>query len=357
MPTSGYSSSVLHQVQLSSSAEVQGTEPEPDKFNFLSFLATVQALQIEILPLVWDITHDDDKGFGGTSIIYQALVNLDTSFAFKAYRKQQKTEEQVFRTLINEITVLSETSVREHANIAQLQGICWEISPTDDKPWPVLIFEKSPYGDLDHFARYGGRGMTINDRLRLCLDVGRAVMDMHTNRIVHGDIKPKNVLVFKEISGEYRAKVIDFGYSTKYILHDQRLRLPRSEPWHAPEILDCNNRHGWEWTPPEATKTDLFSFGMLCLWLLFEPSLSATTPPPQGVDVVDVGSLTLAEKRLRTKKGELQTYAQQLLASDTTLELDTKMALKEFFNSSLSQNANDRALSLSILLRRLDPQR
>ncbi|KAK0712751.1 hypothetical protein B0T26DRAFT_650945, partial [Lasiosphaeria miniovina] len=183
MTTSGcYSSVSWPPLRSSSSAEVQGTEPEPDRFNFLSFLATVQALQIEILPLVWDITHDDDKGFGGTSVIYQALVNLDTSFAFKTYRKQQKTEEQVFQILINEITVLSEPSVREHTNIAQLQGICWEISPSDDKPWPVLVFEKSHHGDLDHFARHGGRGMMTNDRLRLCLDVGRAVIDMHSNR-------------------------------------------------------------------------------------------------------------------------------------------------------------------------------
>jgi hypothetical protein len=46
-------------------------------------------------------------GTGGASSINQALINLDTNFALKDYHKRNKTEEQVFRTLVNEVTVLS----------------------------------------------------------------------------------------------------------------------------------------------------------------------------------------------------------------------------------------------------------
>lgn len=164
-----------------SSAEVHATAAEPDKFNFLSFLATAQALQIEFLPIVGDAARGV-IGTGGTSRVHQSLVNLDTSFAFKTYHKRDKTEEKIFRTLINEITVLSQPFVREHANIAQLQGICWDISPGDDKPWPVLVFEKSHFGDLRHFIGHGGRDMTVDARLGLCVDIGRAIMDMHSSR-------------------------------------------------------------------------------------------------------------------------------------------------------------------------------
>lgn len=153
---------------------------EPDRYNFISFLATAQALQIEFLPLVWD-TARESLGTGGTSVIHQALMNVDTSFAFKTYHKRGRTEEQVFRILINEMTIMSQAFVREHANIAQLQEICWEIS-SDDKPWPVLVFEKADFGDLDHFARHRGKDMKIDQRLGLCLDIGRAIMDMHANR-------------------------------------------------------------------------------------------------------------------------------------------------------------------------------
>jgi len=173
------------------SAEALATVAEPDKFNFLSFLATAQALQIEFLPLSWDAGREV-IGTGVTSRIHQALVNIDTSFAFKAYHnktdKQNKTEEQIFRTLINEVIVLSQNFVREHANIAELQGICWEIS-TDDRPWPILVFEKSHFGDLHHFATHGGRDMGTDERVRLCLDVGSAIMDMHTNSRLSSSIR------------------------------------------------------------------------------------------------------------------------------------------------------------------------
>jgi hypothetical protein len=72
----------------------------------LSFLATAQALQIESLSILWDSARGV-IGTGGASSINQALINLDTNFALKDYHKRNKTEEQVFRTLINEVTVLS----------------------------------------------------------------------------------------------------------------------------------------------------------------------------------------------------------------------------------------------------------
>lgn len=164
----------------SSSAQVDRADTEPDGYNFLSFIATAQALDIEFLPLIWDAAREG-VGIGGTSRINQTLLTRDTSFAFKIYRQKGRTEENVFRTLVTEIAVLSHRSVREHPNIAQLQGICWDISSSDDKPWPVLVFEKSHLGDLRHFVKHGGREMKICERLRLGLDIGKAVMDMHSN--------------------------------------------------------------------------------------------------------------------------------------------------------------------------------
>ncbi|EJP61144.1 uncharacterized protein BBA_09919 [Beauveria bassiana ARSEF 2860] len=166
--------------QSASGAEISKIEADPDRFNFLSFLATAQALEIEFLPIAWDASGA--IGTGGTASIHQTPVNLDTSFAFKTYRKQHKTEEQIFRTLIAEITILCQPFIREHANIAQLHGICWDISLDNDKPWPVLVFEKSHLGDSYHFVRHGGQDMTPEERLSLCVDIGRAIIDMHSKR-------------------------------------------------------------------------------------------------------------------------------------------------------------------------------
>ncbi|KAJ3486615.1 hypothetical protein NLG97_g6579 [Lecanicillium saksenae] len=257
------------------STNVSQTEASLGRFDFLSFLATAQALEIGFLAMAWDASGS--FAAGGTSTIHQTLVNLDTNFAFKTYSEGTVAEEQMFRMLITEITILRQPSVREHANLIQLQGICFDVSFKDNKPWPVLVFEKSPLGDLYRFTANEGWNMTLEDRLSFCADIGKAMADMHSNSmfiptvevyvtlkqyedIMHGDLKPENVLIFKDSSGRYIARVIDFGFSARYADKDQLLSLPRSRPWNAPE-----NEGQVLWTPKQAVKADLFCFGMLCI--------------------------------------------------------------------------------------------
>lgn len=165
-----------------SGASLQGGQAEPNEFNFLSFLAKAQALRIEFLPIVWD-TERNYIALGGTAILEQALITVDTSLAFKTYREQSgaRKSEEFFETLINEITILSQPFMRQHANIAGLQGICWEIIPEEDWPWPVLIFEKSHLGDLDFFFNAVEREVTIDDRLEIFADIASAIIAMHAH--------------------------------------------------------------------------------------------------------------------------------------------------------------------------------
>jgi hypothetical protein len=54
--------------------------------------------------------------------------------------------------------------------------------PSDEEVWPVLVFEKAQFGDLYSFATLPvGRDLCIAERLKLCVDVGTAIMDMHFN--------------------------------------------------------------------------------------------------------------------------------------------------------------------------------
>lgn len=83
---------------------------------------------------------------------------------------------------------------------------------------------------------------------------------------MHGDIKPQNVLIFPNPDGTVSAKISDLGYVA--IGSDNDLtRLPRSRPWTDP---DWNRR---EITIQNAKKMDVYSFGMICGWILFQDQL------------------------------------------------------------------------------------
>ncbi|RMJ15575.1 hypothetical protein BHE90_005333 [Fusarium euwallaceae] len=321
----------------------------------LSFLATTQALQIDFVPVSWDRGRTI-IGSGATSKVQEAFINRNTGFAFKR-ANQSKPDAETYKALVNEIMVLSHPLIRNHPNISQLQGFCWEVSEEDDKSWPVLIFEKAPFGDLLDFSRLReGTEISFAERLELCVDIGTAILDLHLNGIIHGDIKPENVLVFKE-DGTYGARVIDFGYSTLYADNHRCIKLPISYPWNAPE----NNRQSKEWTLPEAKRADTFSFAMVCLWFLFQPYFSGSKPLPPSISNSIMEEFAPEQEQsplhdihvldtLKVSNEKLLLLSCQLLAAEDSLDDSKRDILQVFFRTSLSRHPEDREASLGTFI-------
>lgn len=158
--------------------------------NFITFLATAQRLRIPFLQITWDLKRPI-IGSGGTSRISQSQTSLQASFAFKRIGDVDKLaeEKEIFRCLINEIMILGHPEIRRHANIVELQGICWDIplkatqknnnseeTLPSHKIWPVLVFSKSQLGDLYQFASSSvGKELDIDERVNICLAVGRGI--------------------------------------------------------------------------------------------------------------------------------------------------------------------------------------
>ena len=174
-------------------------------FDLISFLSAVQNCAVDILSLTWR-EAENPLGRGGTAVVNQALVNLETSFAFKRTVKlrvpqvstanlddasvsekdramvEYKSQELVYRALISELLILRHPSIRHCRNIVNIQAICWEIDEKSYKPWPVLIFPKSDFGDLRRFLKSDrGIQMTNMERLKLCSEVAEGLAVLHAN--------------------------------------------------------------------------------------------------------------------------------------------------------------------------------
>lgn len=323
-------------------------------YDFISVLAAAQKLHVDLLPITWQETQQS-AGEGGTADIKQRLINLHMSFAFKKHKEKEKIDRDksfLFSLTISELEVLGNPVIREHPNIIQLQGVCFDIG-SDNKIWPVLVFEKSQYGDLYNFAKLpAGSGLNFEARVQICVDIGLAISDMHSNGIVHGDIKPQNVIIFKELSGAYMARVTDFGYSSRFSSEDDRFALPRSEPWSAPEVT----RAAQKFKPSQARKADVFSFAMLCLWLLFSKHSCGNFQFPEALQLLDGPATSLdTENFLNELKQIDKLHVFALNALDTGMDLDeSKIALlANLFTSCLCTNPEERNADIGILLTQL----
>lgn len=182
------------------------------------------------------------------------------------------------RRLVNvkrEVRVLTHTKLRFHPCLVSAIG--WGWSPhTGGSKRPYLVMSYSMNGTLSHFAQQ--RSLNLIERRFLALDVAMGIRALHDCNIVHGDVKPDNVLIYdystriEEHERHYQAKLADFGSALfeEDPSHQQAAYLGTPK-YNAPEIRglqrDQDEDKGDELIPPftRFKAADCYSFGLL-LW-------------------------------------------------------------------------------------------
>ncbi|KAF8534369.1 hypothetical protein BDD12DRAFT_896064 [Trichophaea hybrida] len=322
--------------------------------DLIAFLSVVQRGKVDFLPIMWQPALGTVSR-GGSGTIYQSAFNHDLSLAFKQYHGSCN-DDGYFLAMISEVLILSQPTIAKHPNIINLEGVCWEIKSETNEAVPVLVFEKAAW-DLKQFINTEeSMNLSIDDRLKICSDIGNALLTLHAYNVVHGDIKPQNILVFKD-DGRITIKVADFGYSTLAAGVAGNVFLPRSRPWNAPEYRFS------AFTVPEAKKTDVYSFGLLCFWVLFGNRLSdVTTLNISEGNTEQLSFEILSEHHGPTLLESLKTQdkmvaiADELTESMPDLSDEHKIHLKQFFSLTLAYKPDDRMADIAQLVNLLIPQ-
>jgi serine/threonine protein kinase len=158
--------------------------------------------------------------------------------------------------------------------------------------------------------------------------------------VVHGDIKPENVLVDKGSEpSTFGVKMTDFGYSCYGSTDEDFVKLPRSQPWEAPEY------HPRWFTLAAAKKMDMYSFGLLCLWLLFPGEVLITHLGEINLDLAFGGGKGQPQVQLEVLKqeGGILDYTLELLSRHSELDEGICSRLRSVFDLSLHLDSAERA--------------
>ena len=189
-----------------------------------------------------------------------------------------------------------------HPHIAQFL----EAALTDDGQ-PYFAMEWVDGLPIDRFVQ--GRGLDLQPRLRLFLEVCGAVHYAHQRQVVHRDLKPGNILV-REIDGRPVAKVIDFGIAEAL---DRPVEQRESKPtrgsssgsvYGTPVYLSPESFEG-----DVDTRADIYSLGVLLYQLV-------TGVRPFGED-----GLRLAELIERIQRGDKESASRAALRGVGLAEL------------------------------------
>ena len=145
--------------------------------DLIAFLSIVQKCDIDYLPITWQPALST-LGVGGSGTISQSTFITDKPLAFKRFHHPENCDDD-FLPAMTEVLILSQPPIQHHPNIVDLEGICWEIKPRTEKAVPVLVFEKASW-DLEQFMNVReGMDMKLEERLRVCADIGSAIMALH----------------------------------------------------------------------------------------------------------------------------------------------------------------------------------
>ena len=145
----------------------------------------MQHRQLDFVPLTWQAGLGL-IGLGGNARISQIHVNFETDFAFKrALRHECSTQDEnsthMYEIFISEVLFLTNPAIRDHPNIANITGICWETT-NDNQVYPVIVSEKANGPDLRRWATsFVSSSVSFQDRLGICVDIGNALLAMHSN--------------------------------------------------------------------------------------------------------------------------------------------------------------------------------
>lgn len=177
-----------------------------------------------------------------------------------------------------EVLALQERRLKWHRNTVDLLG--WARGRAYNN-LPLLILELAR-GSLNDFVKTSG--MTCQQSKHyFCLDISNGLDAIHDCGIVHGDVKPDNILVFenpRNLAIPFVAKLADFGFSENEARNIQIriLVCGGTRQWSALKIRDFairSVRLGYA----DYCKVDNHSFGLV-LW-----SLTCTDLRQHGLDL------------------------------------------------------------------------
>ena len=298
-------------------------------------------------PMIGPYKIREQIGEGGFGVVYVAEQTepVQRKVALKIIKPGMDSKEVIGRFQAERQAL----AMMDHPNIAKVLD-----AGTTENGRPYFVMELIHGKPITKFCRE--KKLDLSSRLKLLIDVCKAVQHAHQKGIIHRDLKPSNVMITLHDDTPV-VKVIDFGVAkalsqkltpeTVYTRHTQMIGTPA---YMSPEQAELSGLD-------VDTRTDIYSLGVLLYELLTgvtpfdqhvliakgfdemrriireddppRPSLRAETLGAETVSTEQNGKAPPNRKFSRLQKRELDWIVMKALEKDRERRYESANALAE----------------------------
>lgn len=274
--------------------------------------------------------YKQDMQMSRSSYVVAVKVPMFTLDPNRSLSLANVDSQKHLRSIYLEVLALTNPVLKAHRNIARLIGWSYD-SWTFNKP--IYLVMELAHSNLRMFLQLTIEGgISAMYKYKLCEDVAGGLDVLHECGIIHGDLKPDNILVYQNGPRYFIAKLADFGLSLEEAISNPDMAsLGGTKGWQAPEVAmgQVIDQKFW-------IHTDSYSYGLL-VWSVM--LLEGNLPPDSRAESRQQLALKQAYHNADTVEEGIQQFIvgafQSLLNEEPSERTTELLSILEDWNYSI----------------------
>uniref|UniRef100_A0A8D0D292 non-specific serine/threonine protein kinase n=1 Tax=Sander lucioperca TaxID=283035 RepID=A0A8D0D292_SANLU len=277
---------------------------EPQRVSHEQFRAALQMVVDPGDPRTY-LDHYIKIGEGSTGIV--CIATVKTTGKLVAVKKMDLRKQQRRELLFNEVVIMRDY---HHENVVEM----YNSYLVGDELWVVMEFlEGGALTDIVTHTR-----MNEEQIATVCLSVLKALSVLHTQGVIHRDIKSDSIL----LTHDGRVKLSDFGFCAQVSKEVQRRKSLVGTPyWMAPELIS---------RLPYGPEVDIWSLGIMVIEMVDGEPPYFNEPPLKAMKMIR-DNLPPKLKNLHKVSPLLKGFLDRMLVRDPAQRASASELLKHPF--------------------------
>jgi serine/threonine protein kinase len=183
-------------------------QSNPGLVGYRNLLSYASALGIKVFPkTAFDVDTWTRIGAGSYSVTWKANILSDAgtavavkqpagSFTRASSDVESSVQHAGLTSIIQELRILANAKLRDHPNLPHVLGVFFREEERPAGIRPCVVFDLAVSDLKQYLTSQRSVGITPQELTRFACNIANGIGALHSCGLVHGDVKPENILLF-----------------------------------------------------------------------------------------------------------------------------------------------------------------